>query len=72
MSEYNLLSLFHRVITGEEYAPPTTTPTNDMAVIEEIDEENEVDEDKTTDQKQAPNGPLFNGNVGKLARVYIL
>ena len=57
MSEYNLLSLFHRLITGEAYVPPTTTPTSGIGVIEEIDEE----EVETTDEKQTPNGPLFNG-----------
>ncbi|XP_064406954.1 dynein axonemal assembly factor 3-like [Halichondria panicea] len=66
VSEYNLLSLFHRLITGEEYAPPTTTAeqeTSQMGVIEEIDEEQEaVINDKTPGSEHSLRGPLFNGS----------
>ena len=74
MSEYNLLSLFHRLTTGEEYATPP--PSGDqvkgqMSVIEEIDEEEE-NNDKKLEEALKPNarehtfrGPLFSGETSR-------
>ena len=70
VSEYNLLSLFHRLTTGEEYATPP--PSGDqvkgqMGVIEEIDEEEEENDKKLEEKPNAREptfrGPLFNGKA---------